>query len=208
MALKSVQRWIKVLGLPMMIVEPFLQNSVMGVHPQMKGEEQSVKFSDMFDMDSFNAVSRSEGSPEMIAWPDYITNAPRKAVFIEMIIIPREKKFQPPIIEQSNGNECTVRTILAPDDRSISLCQVRETKAYWKYRRVHTLSHEDMYGTILRGFDPANITLIFSFWHGLWEVATDSEAVHNITDNDSSTDLDHKFKDKPKAPSLHGSLPE
>ena len=34
--------------MPMMVVEPFLQNSVMGVHPQMKGEEQGVKFSDVF----------------------------------------------------------------------------------------------------------------------------------------------------------------
>ena len=52
--------------MPMMVVEPFLQNSVMGVHPQMKGEEQGVKFSDVFDIDLFNTVSRSEGSPEMI----------------------------------------------------------------------------------------------------------------------------------------------
>ena len=79
-AVKSIQRWIKDLGLPMMVVEPFLQNSVMGIHPQKKGEEQSVKFSDVFDIDSFNTVSRSEGSPEMIAWSDYIINAPQKAV--------------------------------------------------------------------------------------------------------------------------------
>ena len=203
-ALKSVQNWIKDLDLPMMIVEPFLQNSVMGVHPQKKGEEQSVKFSDMFDMDTFNAVSRSEGSPEMIAWSDYIiTNATREAVFIEMKGIYTKEKFQPPTIQQSihDGrglNECTIQTITAPDNRRISLCQVREVKAKWIYRDTRILTHEDMYDSILRGLDPTNVTLIFSFWHGLWEVATDSEAVHNITDNDSSTDLDHKFQDSPK----------
>ena len=199
-ALKSVQKWIKDLGLPMMIVEPFLQNSVMGIHPQKKGEEQSVKFSDMFDMDTFNAVSRSEGSPEMIAWSDYITNATREAVFIEMIGIHTKEEFQPPTIQQSihdgkGQNECTIRTITAPDNRRIYFCQVREVKANWIYKDTRILTHEDMYDSILRGLDPTNVTLILSFWHGLWEVATDSEAVHNIT---SSTDLDHKFQDSPK----------
>ena len=197
-ALKSLQKWIKDLGLPMMIVEPFLQNSVMGVPPQKKGEEQSVKFSDMFDMDTFNAVSRSEGSPEMIAWSDYITNATREAVFIDS-----KERIHPPTIQQSihdgkGQNECTIRTITAPDNRRIYLCQVREVKAHWIYRDIRILTHEDMYDSILRGLDPTNVTLIFSFWHRLWEVETDSEAVHNITDNDSSTDLDHKFQDSPK----------
>ena len=199
---KSVQRRIKDLGLPMMSVEPFLQNSVMGIHPQKKGEEQSVKFSDVFDMDSFNTVSRSEGSPEMIAWSDYITNAPREAVFIKMIHVANEDSFEGPTILPtiSNGtSKCSVRTITAPDNTSVSLCQVREARAHWKPGDTCTLSDEDMYGSILRGLHPANVTLIFSFWPvGVRKVATNPREVHNVRNNDSSTDQDYKFQASPK----------
>ena len=191
--LQSVLKWIKDLGLPMMVVEPFLQNSVMGVHPRKKGEEQSVKFSDVFDMDSFNAVSRSEGSPEMIAWSDYITNAPREAVFIKM---QKSRQFQHPGIQQTidkGPNECTVMTITAPDDTSVSLCQVREVSTYWnREKSTHKFSDEDVYGTVLRGLDPANVSLVFTLWASPW-------TFKDVTTNDdNSTDLDHKLKDSPK----------
>ena len=198
---KSVQRWIKDLGLPMMIVEPFLQNSVMGVHPQMKGEEQSVKFSDMFDMDLFNTVSRSEGSPEMIAWSDYITNATREAVFIEMISVAHNDNLQCPTIQPTidgGPSKCSVRTITAPDNTNVSLCQIREVIANYKNGDNHTLADEDTYGTngILRGLNLINVTLIFSFWPaGVRKVATNPREVHNVS---SSMDQDYKFQASPK----------
>ena len=116
-----------------------------------------------------------------------------------MKLIPTKNEFLPP--QSIEPNVCTVRTITAPDNTSISLCQVREARAYWKHGDTHTLSDEDMYASILSGLDPANITLILSIWHGPWSVmniAFDSQAVHNITDNGSSTDLHLMLKDSPK----------
>ena len=197
-AVNSVQKWIKDVGLSMMIVEPFMQDSRMGVCQKKKREKQGVKFSDVFDMDSFNAVSRSEGFPEMVAWSEYITNAPREAVFINFVSIDGDDNSQPPTIQLTNSNgsnKCTVRTITAPDNTSISLCHVREATAYWKFGDTHILSHEDIYGTILKDLDLANFTIIFSNWRGPWHLATHSQAAHN---DDSSTDVDYKFQDSPK----------
>ena len=144
----------------------------MGVHQQMKGEEQGVKFSDMFDIAAFNAVSQSKGFSEMIAWSDYITNAPRDAVFVEMIDISHEKKLKPVTIQHpiANGsNKCTVRTITAPDNTSVTHCQVREAKVYWQRRNTHTLSHRDIYDTILRGLNPANIIHFLAWAMEYWK---------------------------------------
>ena len=222
-ALTSVQRWIKDVRLPMMIVEPFLQNSVVGVHRRRRGQEEGAKFSDMFDMDSFNAASRSKGLPEMVAWSDYIASAPRQAVSLDMMAISKTEDFQPPSIQPPSiqppsiqppsiqptaGMECRVIAITAPDGTTVSLCEVRRVMAPWKFANTHTLSEEDVYGTILRGLDPTNVTLIFSLWRGPWGVDTVATAAlqaipNGTTDNDTSADLDYMFQDSPK---LHHSM--
>ena len=191
-AVNSLQRWIKDIGLPMMIVEPFLLNSKIGVDFQSHEQEQGVKFSDVFDMDQFNVESRHEGLPEMVAWSEYIANAPKKAVFIEMIHNLHKEKLRPPTIQQSIGNgsnQCTVRTITAPDNTSVPLCQVREAKVYWRKNNPHPFSDEVMYSAMLKSMDPANITLVLSLWWGRWQVS-------NVT-NDNSIDIYHKFQDSP-----------
>ena len=193
-AVNSLQRWIKDIGLPMMIVEPFLLNSKIGVDFQSHEQEQGVKFSNVFDIDQFNVESLIEGLPEMVAWSEYITNAPTKAVFIEMIHNLPKENLRPTTIEQSIGNgsnQCTVRTITAPDNTSVPLCQVREAKVYWRKNNPHPFSDEVMYNAILKDMDPANITLILSLWRGPWQV-------RNIPNNSiSSADIYHKFQDSP-----------
>ena len=52
-------------NLPLTVVEPFVQDSFLGTY---RKSFQELKFSDMFDLDNFNRVSRSEGVPELIPW--------------------------------------------------------------------------------------------------------------------------------------------
>ena len=168
-AVSSLQQWIRDLHLPMTIVEPFVQNSVLGVRPARHGRSKSIKFGEMFDLVNFNAVSRSEGLAEMIPWSTYRSNAFGQAVWIKMV--PSDTLTEPTIIgeDERSSETCRIRTITGPDKTSVSLCQVRDVKVYWKFATTHSLSSDEVYNTVLRGLDPSNITLIFSLWRGTWE---------------------------------------
>ena len=189
-AVCSLQRWIRDLNLPMMVVEPFLLYSVVGVHRLRNGQKEGIRFSDMFDINSFNAASRKEGLPEMIPWTDYYNNAPKNAVYINMKPITRNNTFTPPSIKETS----TVIDITSPDNTSIYYCQLRNVQFHWKYANAHTLSSDDIYGNVLRGLDLTNITLIFSLWRGPWSIdklTTAPQSSNDYLDN-------QKFRDSPK----------
>lgn len=189
-ALASLQRWIRDVHLPMVIVEPILYNSVMGVR------KQGVRFSDMFDLDHFNAVSRSEGVPELIDWPTYLAKAPRTAVFIKMNSVSTKTIPDPQLKwNATNDRDCVTRNISGPDSTSISLCQVRTVTGYWKFVSVHTLSEGDVYGTVLGGLDPTNITLVFSLWRGPWEIPHSLSPTPRVSNNITESRDKNKFHD-------------
>ena len=177
-ALSSLQQWISNLGLPMKVVEPFIQNSVLGIHPAEKANEKSVRFGEMFDLDNFNDVSRRKGLAEMIPWSVYRASAQgQAAVFVHMVAIDRHTSFSAPTMSWQDGGsgECKVTEITGPDKTSVSLCQGRRAEAYWKFANTHTLSSEEVYNSILGGLDPSNVTLIFSLWRGPWQVEKNAE---------------------------------
>jgi hypothetical protein len=167
-ALSSLQQWISNLGLPIKVVEPFIQNSVLGIHPAEKANGKSVRFGEMFDLDNFNDVSRRKGLAEMIPWSVYRASAQgQAAVFVHMVRV-FDDHASPTISWQDGG--CKVTEITGPDKTSVSLCQGRRAKVYWKPANTHPLSSEEVYNSILGGLDPSNITLIFSLWRGPWQV--------------------------------------
>ena len=190
-ALSSLQQWIRDLNLPMTIVEPFIQSSILGIHPAKVGVNKSVRFGEMFDLDNFNAVSRSEGLPEMTPWSAYSARTLGRAVYVNMVTIrDRQAPFSPPTIsweDDPGGERCQVAEITGPDESSVSLCQARRVEAYWKFASTHALSSDEVYNTILGGLDPSSVTLIFSIWRGPWQVQKDEGTA------DVSQDL--KYKD-------------
>ena len=201
-ALASLQRWVKDIRLPTMIVEPFFQKSVMGNRRIRSSPSLSARFSDMFDLDHFNKVSRSEGVPEIIDWPTYITSRPRKAVLVEMVLS-KQASAEPPVVTWSAAtrDECSLKTIANPmNNTDISLCVVRRIKGYWKFGSKYILSADVVYNTVLDGLDPTELTLIFSLWRGPWQINTLPHSNdHSITDNMvHGTAKEGKFQDSPK----------
>lgn len=85
-ALLSQQCWISSFGLPLVIVEPFSNNSLLQ-HSHHMWREYShsspiVRFRDLFDLDHFNEQSRITGNTIMATWEKFVHVAPRKIVFV------------------------------------------------------------------------------------------------------------------------------
>ena len=203
-ALSSLQQWIRDLRLPVRIVEPYVQDSVIGIHRKedvtLPGGD-GVRFGEMFDLDHFNSVSRSEGLPEMLPWSSYLSNYLGQAVMVDMAAIERDLSFSRPVVTARAGTGCCDVTIVTtPDATSVSLCQVRRATAYWKYANTHALSSEELYDVILRGLDPSNVTIIFSLWRGPWQVEHNDSSPHlaQDTNNALSSRTEGKFRDSQK----------
>ena len=194
-ALSSLQQWMRDLRLPMKIVEPFVQTSVLGMCQSQPRE--GIRFGDMFDLDQFNAVSRSQGLPEIVPWSVYRSNTYGQAVFVKMLPIEKNISFSTPVITAQASSPCNVTVMSAPDSSSVRLCQSRHTTGYWKFANTHTLSSTEVYDTILRGLEPSNVTLILSLWRGPWEVEKDaaSPSLQPEAGNSSLSAPEEKFRD-------------
>ena len=192
-ALDSLQRWIRDVHLPMVIVEPIVQKSVMGVR------QQGVRFSDLFDLDQFNAVSRNEGVPGLLDWPTYLAKAPRTAVLVKMTST--ENKTIPALPQvtwnSTDGRTCANKIISGLDKSSVSLCLVRTVTSYWRFASKRTLSMDDIHLTILKGLDLTNITLIFSLWREPWELPHSPLTPHTPLLTGTTKPPD-KFRDSPR----------
>ena len=204
-ALLSLQQWTRDVGLPMMIVEPFLRLSVMQI-PRADVGPTGVWFSDMFDLQNFNEMSRSEGSPEIVDWPTFSASASRYIVHVKMIAIDRHTDFSRPKVVWTAAPEsrkCKMygrRICNVARQLNRTCCVVRVVEAYWKFASRHSLSSEDVYGTILGGLDPFQITLIFSLWRGPWQTdhpVSSPSPPDQLSVTGSSSQV-NKFQDSPK----------
>lgn len=171
-ALFSLQRWVKDVRLPMVIVEPFIQNSVLGIHRRSFAD---VKFSEMFDLENFNRVSRSEGVAEVVPWETYLARSPVNAILVKTRGVPRPGPVPKPVVEWSarpNSGECWQSV----DGRNYTLetnrrvCYVRVVVSFFMFVSSHTLSAEEVCSTVLGGLEPTSVTVVFTLWRAPWKV--------------------------------------
>lgn len=85
-ALLSQQCWISSFSLPLLIVEPFSNNSLLRHSHRMWKDyslnSPTVRFRDLFDLDHFNAQSKVVGDAGIAEWEEFIEVAPRKIVLL------------------------------------------------------------------------------------------------------------------------------
>lgn len=197
-ALSSLQQWIRDVRLPMTIVEPLVQDSVLGLRCVKENGTvvTGVRFGEMFDLHHFNKVSRSKGLPEMVTWSSYIAQPLTNAVWIHMTAIPRNiSSFPTPLI----NNTVTTANITLPDHTGVFLRIVRNVTAYFKFANSHILSSEEIYKTILQGLDPTNITLVLSLWRGPWQIRSTATPAHSdLSTVSTALEDEMKFKDSEK----------
>ena len=84
-ALVLQQCWLSALNLTSVsIVEPFLRQTVYQGYPPKQSESVGLVFSDLHDVRHYNSISRKLGFAQVATWNDFIENAPRSVVFVNL----------------------------------------------------------------------------------------------------------------------------
>ena len=162
------------------IVEPFVQESVIG---GLKSQYiNKLKFSDIFDLETFNYVSHSEGAADIVPYSTYLHHAPRKAIFVKLVLL-RTKEYNssqlpPPEIVWSTppgSDKCyqppTPSAISPPvyQDGHV-YCYVRIVRAFHKILNHHIITAEQFYSTVLGGGELKGVTVVLSYWRTPWQL--------------------------------------
>ena len=79
----SLQCFASNLGIPVYVVEPFINSSRVGL--TLSGDlNRALKFSDFFDLDHFNLASAMAKYVNLSTWEDFLNNAPNKTVVVQL----------------------------------------------------------------------------------------------------------------------------
>ena len=168
LALATLQRWVKNARLPMLIVEPFINNSVLKTCTEYS--QRSIKFSDMFDLKNFNRVSRGEGVTELVPWETYVTSAPPDAILV-MVKRFRGRGPVPPFAvlwaAQPGSGECWQSSGGHSDVwiKNKRLCYIRVVHISFKHFSSRAFSAKEAHTAVLAGLNPTTVTIVFEYWY-------------------------------------------
>ena len=202
--LVSLQRWVKMTGLPMLIVEPFIYDSVLGTCGEYS--QQCIKFSDLFDLQNFNRVSRNKGVAEIVPWDTYVTRAPSDAILVKMNRSPGPGPVPPPAVlwtAQPGTRECWPgqggdADVWINNNR---LCYVRVVLLSFQHLNSPGFSaKERAHKTILAGRNSKTVTIVFDFWRASWKAQKPHgvSPSHNSNVSKTSVFLSPMYRDSPK----------
>ena len=168
-ALMSLQCWIGSFNLPMLILEPIL-NETEFISFSNVFETSLLQFSDLFDISQFNSASESMKFAQLGSQDHFYKNAPRKVIYVNSSRSRRFKGTKPPTLiwTASKENDC-YSEVYIPD----GFCVVRviDLTSQWSMQKSYQIfSVAEMHEIIFGRWSPQEITLIFRQWHTPWYV--------------------------------------
>lgn len=199
-AVISVQCWLSSFRLPMVMVEPYVNESMLrqgsDFWKQMdtvKGEVQAVptsdkqqhspmSVSDLFNLRLFNEMSKKQGRPQLATMETFWERAPRR-----LIVVALGGYLKKDCLRYSNKAQCQLKERKVDDrERSLSGCpqyeHVENTVTYLVSRgfeivrtvclncTVMDLTPTEVTDHIFGEFSPANVTLVVSHWKYSFEI--------------------------------------
>ena len=156
----------KLIG-PVYVVEPFIDGSVIHGLPR----NNTLRFSDFFDIDVYNKVSVEDGYAELASWEDFLQNAPRSVVLVETHIHhPKTTRTK----VRWNSHDCNHQLDTLSEH---GFCVVRVVDAYLhsdvsSYKQI--ISGDEMDRVVLGDWKPNNVTVIFNNWSWHWIVGNNA----------------------------------
>ena len=70
--------------IPVSIVEPLLIDSKLGHMKKQPHPTDVTKFSDLFNIHTFNTVARQSGYRSLATWEDFLSNAQEKTILVQL----------------------------------------------------------------------------------------------------------------------------
>ena len=154
------------LRIPVHIVEPFIVNSVLGhAQPDQSGV---LKFSDLFDLHTFNLASAKSGYTPLITWENFLRNAPKETILVELQTGNRKRIYANSIPSCYRGSDIPKIKELG---KSYTLCIVRVVHICCvQSGSSATPTVEELHSALFGGWKPEQVNLLFRHWSADWHI--------------------------------------
>ena len=180
MSLASLQCWLGSTGLPVAIVEPAISSSVLTGNILKEG----VTLSDLFDLDAFNAFSRSVGYPQVVKREAFFEQASKNIVFARI-----GKKSELDLEEEDPTKVCQNMS-------SNRILRLFPSKGYCVVKVV-SISNEHLtaksFHDILGKWVNTNVTLIISRF-GPWVLNQQDAKCKGVNDDSAGAQYQPSFR--------------
>ena len=175
-ALISQQCWVGSFGLPMYIVEPYIENSIL-VSSAGPDSVNSSRFSDHFDIGAFNTAAKSMGYAQLATWEEFIQTAKRNAILIDFDVgggkaaVQRKSQAHVQVMWQQETG-CYNRRLGLRLSYLVSngFCIRKVVFISHLYTTTQVFNDSEMSSFIFGTYHPRDITLIFRTWRSPWYV--------------------------------------
>lgn len=208
-ALLSQQCWISSFSLPLVIVEPFANGSLLRNSHQLWSEHNDrpiAQFRDLFDLEHFNEQSRMAGNPELVSWEHFYNSAPRNLIVVTITDIHHESclQFSEQMCAMSMEKELNFFAPCSIPDETQPTLQNLQRNNFVIVRNVCMNCLEEFSGLtpdainehIFGSHKPQDVTVIFNRWRFSMKVTKDCKDVE--TCSNENTVLPQIFIDSEK----------
>ncbi len=171
----SAQCWVGSFNLPMYIVQPFIEDSV--VHTLPRKSSRVLTMSNFIDMEHYKSETRREGWGQVVSWTDFLQNAPRNIIYVQTRHVKncrcmyetkstKEVEWVPPVVSWSaNDTRClhfrNNGPLLSLAGSRGQFCVVRVVTVH---PNPHVCNATEMHATLFGDWKPQEVTLIFQQW--------------------------------------------
>ena len=182
LGLLSQQYFSHHLDIPVSIVEPFLISTKLGhvKYQPRRHRTDPIKFSDLFNIHTFNAVSRRSGYRRLVAWEDFISNAPEKTILVELQSGKDTRNNTVWETDTASGTSCyngkkysvfkELVTCAVCIVRVVTVCCIESEDSSYK----SALTVKDLQNTFFGRWKPEEVNLLFSYWSAYWHMPSES----------------------------------
>ena len=165
------QHW----DIPVSIVEPLLIDSKLGHVKKRRQPTDLIKFSDLFNIHTFNAVSRQSGYRSLATWEDFLSNAQEKTILVELQSGKKTRNNTVWETDTASGTSCYngKKYSIFKELVKCTICIVRvvavcciESSAISSSKS--TLTVKELQNAFFGRWKPEEVNLLFTGWSPYW----------------------------------------
>ena len=177
LALASQQCFISNLGIPAYTVEPFVDNSVL-YHTNLEGRNK-LKFSDMFNLDTFNRESKKSGYGPIVRLEYFLNHVPDGAILVELRSgVKKSTKvfwdgYSTPESPCYKGRKIyLMNNITVCVVRIVTICCVKSVDLDALSRPNTIMTTQELHDGIFGNWRSKQMNVLFQHWTAFWYIPT------------------------------------
>lgn len=177
--LLSLQCMVSSFDLPMFVPEPIFTDTKFCTFAPNETKE-TIRFSDVFDIDNFNDVSKALGYPLLATREEFRSLAPKDLIFVNVQSVPKLKSRTIKVLwkvgdgvkhDDLRLDYVTREQLwLISSEFGFNIVKIIQLTTYSDDLHSYIFSESELFKDILGGVSPENITLVFNIWRALWHI--------------------------------------